>query len=101
MHCLKGTEVWEFLANLSYKREELAAAEVLVTNDEYQRTILKGIPGELATFMSHLLSLAMLNRTLVVNLDTLVNQICEEADRLKSRCTKGQGGKKDSSTDEV
>jgi len=36
-----------------------------------------------------------------INLDALVNQICEEADRLKSRRAKGQGGKKDSIMDEA
>ena len=37
-----------------------------------------------------------------INLDTLINLICEKADRLKSRRAKGQGGKKESTnTDEA
>ena len=96
MQCTKGGDVREFLANLCCKREELAAAGVKVSDNEYQRTILKGIPGELAMFASHLLSSALIvHGAAKINLDALTSQICEEADHLKSRCPKGQGGKKD------
>ena len=91
----------EFLASLGRKREELAAAGVTVTEKEYERTILRGIPGELATFTSHLMSSALIvHGAKSINLDALTNQICEEADQLKSCCSKGQGGKKDP-TDEA
>ena len=40
MHCAKGGDVREFLANLCYKKEELAAAGVHITDKEYERTIL-------------------------------------------------------------
>ena len=101
MRCTKGGNVREFLASLGCKREELAAAGVTVTEKEYERTILRGIPGELATFASHLMSSALIvHGAKSINLDALTNQICEEADRLKSRRSKGQGGKKDS-TDEA
>ena len=102
MRCAKGGDVRDFLASLCCKREELAAAGVSVTEKEYERTILRGIPSELATFASHLLSSALIIKSSApINLDALVNQICEEADRLKSRRAKGQGGKKDSTTDEA
>lgn len=104
MRCAKGGDVREYLANLCYKREELAAAGVHVTEKEYERTILRGIPSELATFASHILSSALIvQSTAPINIDALINQICEEAERLKSRRTRGQsgqGGKKET-TDEA
>ena len=97
MRCAKGEGVREFLASLHYKREELAAAGVHVTEKEHERTILRGIPSELATFASHLLSSAQLvHGTSTVSLDDLVHLICEEADRLKSQrvgSQPSQGGK--------
>lgn len=99
MRCAKGGDVREFLGNLCYKKEELAAAGVVITDKEYERTILRGIPSELATFASHLLSSALIvHNASSINIDALTNQICEEADRLKSRRTRGQlgqGGKKE------
>jgi hypothetical protein len=102
MCCAKGIDIREFLNSLQYKKEELAAVGITVTNKEYERTILRGIPSKLVTFVSQLLSSTLiLNQTVSVNLDALTNQICEEADRLKSRHNKGQGGKKDSTMDEA
>ena len=101
MRCTKGGDVKEFLASLCCKREELAATGVPVTEKEYERTILRGIPSKLATFASHLLSSALIvHGATSVNIDALISQICEEADRLKSRRARGQGGKKDH-TDEA
>ena len=85
MWCAKGGNVREFLASLCCKREELATAGVKVSDNEYQCTIFKGIQSELATFVSHLLSLALIiHSTAKINLDALISQICEEADHLKS-----------------
>src|SRR6266702_2189929 len=75
-----------FLGSLRYKREELAAAGVHITNKEYQRTVLKGIPEELARFASGLLSSARLvHRASSIDTETLIDHICEEADRLRNR----------------
>jgi len=77
----KGANMREFLTSLCYKCKELAAARVQVTNTEYQRTILWGIPSELATFVLQLLlSILIINKAASVNLDALINQIYEEAD---------------------
>ena len=96
MRCTKRGDVREFLTSLCCKCEKLAAVGVTVTDKKYERTILKGIPSELATFASHLLFLALIiHDASPVDLDALINQICEKADRLKSRCTKAQGAKKD------
>ena len=40
IRCTKGGDIREFLANLGYKREELAAASVDITDKEYECTIL-------------------------------------------------------------
>ena len=104
MRCAKGGDVREFLANLCYKREELVAAGVHVTDKEYERTILRGIPNELATFASHILSSALIiHGATSIDLDDLIHQICEEAERLKSRCTRGKSGQggREATTEEV
>jgi len=105
MRCAKGEDVREFLANLCYGREELAAAGVKVTDKEYKRTILCGIPSKLARFASHLLSSALIvYGATSTSTDSLIHLICEEADRLKSRraCGQsGQGGKRGTTTEEV
>jgi hypothetical protein len=91
--------VREFLTSLCYKREELAAAGVQVTDEEYKRTILSSIPTELGTFVSQLLSAAaLISKSAPVDLDALVSQLCKEADRLKSCRAKG---KKDNTIDEA
>ena len=52
MWCPKGGDIRIFLTTLCYKKEELAAAKVRVTQKEYQYTVLKSILNELAKFMS-------------------------------------------------
>jgi len=52
MWCPKGGDICIFLTTLCYKKEELAAAKVRVTQKEYQYTVLKSILNELAKFMS-------------------------------------------------
>ena len=85
MRCVKGGDVHEFLASLCYKKEVLAAAGVSVTEKEYQRIILHDIFSELVTFVSQILSLALiLHNATSVNINTLINQINEEAKQLKS-----------------
>ena len=82
---MKGGDVCVFLTSLWYKCEELAAAGVSVTTKDYQRTILKGIPEELACFASGILMSARLFMTAAtVDMETLIDHICEEADRLKN-----------------
>ena len=86
MCCTKGGDICEFLANLGYKREELAAADVDITDKEYEHTILRGISNKLVTFALQLLSSALIvYNTASINIDTLFNQINEEADQLKTR----------------
>ena len=102
MHYAKRGNVREFLASLCCKQEKLAAIGVSVTKKEYEQTILQGIPSKLVTFASYLLSLALIvHGTASIDLDTLINQICEKANQLKSRHGKEQSSKKDPTIDEA
>ncbi len=87
MRCPKGGDVQEFLANLCYKKEELATTGVTISNKEYKHTILCGIPSELATFASNIVSSALIIQgTKSIDLNTLINQIGEEVDQIKGHC---------------
>ena len=61
MCCPRGGDVQPFLTSLCSKREELAATGISITQKDYQRTMLKGIPEELAKFAAQLLSSVRLN----------------------------------------
>jgi hypothetical protein len=101
MRCAKGGDVHVFLTSLRYKREELSAAGVSISDKEYQRTVLKGILEELARFASGILSSACIFKVSTVDTETLIDHICEEADRLKNRRAKSQSkdpGAKSSAT---
>ena len=101
MHCPKGGNVRTFLTSVRNKREELASVGVTITHWDYQRTVLKGIPEELAEFAAQLLTSARVNHSPAVDTDTLINAICEESNRVKNchgssaPSQKGGGGKKD------
>ena len=67
-------------------REELAAVGVTVTAREYQSAILKAIPEEMLKFTFRLLTASqMFAPTTQIDLDALINHICEEADHLTTR----------------
>ena len=90
MRCPKGGDVRTFLTSLTYKREELAAAGVTISDKDYERTVLGGFPEELAKYAAHLLGSARLNdphRDAVVDANTLIGHMCEEAERMKNRRT--------------
>jgi gag-polypeptide of LTR copia-type len=77
MQCAKGGNVREFLTSLGCKREELAAAGVKVTEEEYKQMILRGIPFKLVTYALHLLSsAAIIDKSASINLDALISHIC-------------------------
>jgi hypothetical protein len=52
MRCQRGGDVRAFLTNLCYKRNEIAAAGLCITNGDYLRTALRGLPEDLAEFAS-------------------------------------------------
>ncbi len=103
MHCAKGGDIREYLGNLCYKQEEIAAARVDITDKEYECTILHSIPSNLVTFVSQIMSSATLvHHATSINVNALINLICEEAEQLKSRHTRGQpgqGGKKEATNE--
>ena len=106
MRCPKGGDIRTFLTSLRYKREELAAAGVRITDKDYQCTILRGIPEELARFASQIMTSACLAfRATQIDTNALIDHICEESDRIKnhrSRNQQTQGGKqKEGQTDEA
>jgi hypothetical protein len=104
MRCPKGGDVHAFLTALRYKKEELAAAGVRVVQKEYQCTILKSIPDELAKFASQLLTNVQITSH-VIDTETLINSICEEFEWLKNCCACNQqrqgGNKKDRQVNEA
>jgi len=86
MRCQRGGDVRAFLTNLCYKRCELAAAGVRITNRDYLRTALRGLPEDLATFASSCLASARIaDCATTIDIETFFNCICAEADRRKNR----------------
>jgi gag-polypeptide of LTR copia-type len=99
MHCLKGGNVCAFLMNLKTKCNKLAAIGMAIADKDYQRTVLQGIPDELARFASQLLTLAhLVHSSSTVDVKELIQAICKEADHLKIQCmhhqNQGKDGKK-------
>jgi hypothetical protein len=91
MHCAKGEDVRTFLRGLQYKCDKLAAVGVTVSDHNYRHTVLRGIPGRLAEFALWLLMSRGSSNP--IDTDTLIGDICEEADRTKSRHSRDQHGK--------
>ena len=108
MKCKRGGDVREFLDNLDTRRHELEAIGVVITDIEYERTVLRGIPDHFATFASQMLtSLQIVSEYTKEPVDTeqLCRSISDEADRIKTRRTlKEQAqnkGKKGGQTDQA
>ncbi len=73
------------------------AAGVQITQREYQHTILRSLPDELAKFAAQLL-LSTCHSGFILNTDILINSVIEESECLKNRRThsqRGQGEKKE------
>jgi hypothetical protein len=77
--------------SLRYKREELATVSVQVSPREYQCTVLKSLPDELAKFASQALSSAH-HSGHPLDTDTLINSVIKESEHLKNRCARSQQG---------
>ena len=90
MRCPKGGNVREYLTSLKMKCYELKAAEVSVTDTKYQRMILKGVPDALADYAAQTLSmlwLAVKYTGMPVDMSDVIDSVCKEADRKKTRRT--------------
>jgi hypothetical protein len=91
MCCLRGGNVQAFLMSLRTKCNEIQAAGVMVSNEEYERMILQSIPGELAKFASNAQNAAKISNT-TLSMTCLIQYISKEADHIKSHCAHHQQG---------
>ncbi len=80
----KGEDIQSFLTGLHYKHEVLSAMGVRITQREYQHTILKSLPDELAKFVVQLLISAR-HSGFILDTDTLINSVIEESECLKNQ----------------
>ena len=83
MKCSKGGDVREFLAELKSCRHHLRAIGVTITDAEYKRTILRGIPDTLATFASQTITSLVIASKYTnepVDMLALIDMISDEAD---------------------
>jgi len=110
MRCPKGGNVREYLTSLKIKHHELKAANIGITDIEYEHTILKGILDMLATYtVQSLLTLwlAVKYTSKPIDMSDVIDLVCEEADRIKQCCelkdhSQGQGkGRKGAQTNEA
>ncbi len=83
MACIKGKDIQSFLTALHYKHKELVAVGVQITQREYQRTILKSLPDELAKFVAQLL-ISTCHSGFILDTDTLINSMIEKSEHLKN-----------------
>ena len=92
MRCPRGGDVRAFIADLRYKRESLAAVGIDITDDEFRRTLLLGLPDESAQFASLFLTSARIIAHRVVDTASLIDSVCEQADLMKDlRAHRQQG----------
>jgi hypothetical protein len=61
MQCLKGGDIHAFLSSLTLWCNELLAAGVTISNEDFEQTVLNGIPEALATYTSLMLSQSQLD----------------------------------------
>jgi hypothetical protein len=103
MWCPKGGDICTFLYSLRTKQNQIKAAGVTISDDDFEQTVLQSLPDELAKFtVLTQMSARVSGNTL--NIMFLIQCLCEEADRLKSCHTQQQGqgkGKKREQTDEA
>jgi hypothetical protein len=104
MRCLRGGNICAFLTSLQTKWNQIKAAGVTISDNDFERTVLQSLPDELAKFtVSMQMSAHMSGNTL--DMTFLIQCLCEEADHLKScraHQQQGQGkGKKGEQTDKA
>ena len=104
MQCPKGGNVCAFLSSLSLQRNELLAAGITISNEDFEQTVLDGIPEALATYVSLMLSQSQLDGK-QREMKDIMHILLEEADCMKNRCMPkdhSQGkGKNQSQLDEA
>jgi hypothetical protein len=105
MKCPKGGNIREFLNNLSTKRHELKAIGITVTDIDYQCTILRSMPTSVSAYASNILTTLTIMSEVTrkpVDMEKLLSNISDEADRMKAQHLPAHGrGKKEDHTDEA
>jgi len=84
MRCLKGGDVWAFLTNLKMRRNELLAAGVTINSEDFERTVLDGIPDALSAYALQTLMSARLSSN-SLEMKDIIHVISKEADRTRTR----------------
>jgi len=94
MWCPKGGDIQEFLSSLKKQRHELTAAGVTVTEPEYERTIIHGVPDPLSAYASQMMGSLRLTCKLTrspFDMTDVINTLCKEADHIKTVKDLAQG----------
>jgi hypothetical protein len=86
MQCPKRGNVCAFLSSLTLRHNELLAASVTISDEDFKQTVLNGIPEALATYASLMLSQSQLDGKQREMKDTM-HILLEEADCMKNHCT--------------
>jgi len=86
MRCPKGGDVRAFLTNLKIRRNKLLAAGVTINNEDFERTVLNGIPDALSAYASQTLTSAHLSGN-TLEMKDIIHVISKEADRTRTRRT--------------
>ena len=86
MQCPKGGDVRAFLSSLTLRRNEPLAAGVTISDEDFEQTVLDGIPEALATYASLMLSQSQLDGK-QREMKDIMHILLEEADHMKIRCT--------------
>ena len=80
---LKGGNIQEFLNSLKKRCHKLKVAGVTITEQEYEHTILHGLPEPLPAYAFQTMSSLWLTCKLTCkpfNITDIINMLCEEAD---------------------
>jgi len=85
MQCLKGGDVHAFLSSLTKQRNELLAAGITISNEDFEHTVLNGIPDPLAAYASQFLGQACLNGK-PLEMRDIIYLLSKEVDHIKTCC---------------
>jgi hypothetical protein len=105
MMCPKGGNIHKFLNNLSTKHHELKAISITVTDINYRHIILHSMPASISAYASNTLTTLTIISEVTrkpVNMEKLLSNISDEADRMKAQHPPAHSrGKKEDHTDEA
>jgi hypothetical protein len=85
MQCLKGGDIRAFLSSLTLQCNELLVAGITISNEDFEQTVLNGIPEALATYVLLMLSQSQLDGK-QREMKDIMHILLEEADHMKNCC---------------